>query len=230
MAISLVGTAEDAATTDFDLTLPTLAENDVVYLFVAQIGTGIGLTDPNGFTELFNSTDVVDRFVVLRKVMGATPDTTVTIDTATVSRTVIALAVCLRGVDTTTPEDATTTGTTTATSSTNPDSASITTVTNGAWVISAFRTAVGDTTVTAPSGYTNQVDHTLNALTAGAATKEVATAGAEDPASWTNVSSGSWYAATIAVRPAGAAAAVPPGGRLIGGILTRPKLVMGRLH
>jgi hypothetical protein len=213
MAITLVGTAENsvAPATSLTVTLPTLAEDDVVYLFVTASAAGPPATTitTSGYTKLHDQTVSVSgsngRFTVWRKVMGATPDSNVVIShTSGSSAPGAAVAVCLRGVDPTTPEDATLTAAG-PTTSTTPDSPSITTVTDDAWVISAFGAGVSDTTVTAPSGYSNQVDRNSSFFavnTVGAATKEIATAGAEDPASWTNLSSGNWSAVSVAVRPA----------------------------
>jgi hypothetical protein len=213
MAISLVGVAENSSSaSSFSVTLPTLAEDDVVYVLVGMSTAldSVGSTNtPSGYTSLVNEFDTVvtpaRRLQVFRKVMGASPDASVTIARTGSSDITSAVAVCLRGVDTTTPEDTTTTKAG-WTSSTNPDSPSITTANNNAWVISGFVSQINDAAVTAPSDYSNQVDRAAtNAganITVGAATKEVATAGAEDPASWTNVSSGIWYAVSIAVRSA----------------------------
>jgi hypothetical protein len=212
MAITLVNVAENSGSgASYNVTLPTLLENDVVYLFVGSAGAlGLpGTVAVSGYAKLIdvNHTALAHlRYYVFRKKMGAVPDTVASIVSTGGNPDIsCAVAVCLRGVDQTTPEDATTT-TAGFTNSTNPDSPSITTVTPGAWVISGFGITINDAAVTMPSGYANQVDRSGTGggshSTVGAATIEKASAGAENPASWTNVATGQWYAVSIAVRPA----------------------------
>jgi hypothetical protein len=72
-------------------------------------------------------------------------------------------------------------------------------------VIPVAGSKVSDAAITAPSGYSNH--YTINqtdsaSITVAGATLEKTTAGAENPASWTNWATGNWYAITIAVRPA----------------------------
>lgn len=92
-----------------------------------------------------------------------------------------------------------------------PDSPSITTVTNGALVISIFGGLIDslDATYTEPSGYTKQVDilgDSTYDFGLGIATKTVTSAGAEDPGAWSGVTllsaSQYWGAASLAIRPA----------------------------
>jgi hypothetical protein len=110
----------------------------------------------------------------------------------------------LRGVDLGTPLDtaATTAGVTT---STNPDCPSITTVANNAWVLAVAGNRVSDADIGTVSGYSNQYQaqgNDTNAMSVGGATKEIASPGAENPAAWTTWLSGTWFAITIAIRPA----------------------------
>lgn len=150
-----------------------------------------------------------------RKIQGATPDSTVASGapgtTPFAALGLSGVAYVLRGVDTTTPEDATPT-TATGSGSTAPDSPSITTVTANAWNISFVGGRTFDTAVTAPTGYTNQADISINAVdapaTVGIASIEVASPGAEDPAAWGGWVDNRWVAASIAVRPAAAAVVV----------------------
>lgn len=114
------------------------------------------------------------------------------------------LAIVFRGVDQTTPIDATTT---TATNTAgDPDPAAITTVTNGAMVVAlAFLDDDLVTESTAPSGYIRAAENIFGSGGAGgtlmAFYKTVATAGSENPG--TIVTSGDdwWWAATVALRP-----------------------------
>lgn len=208
MAITLVGTAEVANTTQsaMSVALPAgTTTNDVVYAFqCCPANPGIGVTT-SGYTTLFSHTGASTRIGGFRKVMGGTPDTTIAFSASAAGGNA-AVIIVLRGVDTTTPEDATTVSQSTDTNSTNPDPPSITTVTTDAWVLACAGSGVSDTSVTAPTGYSNQVD--INAapgfgnVTAGLASKVVTSPGAENPGTWTNWSSGNWRGASIAVRPA----------------------------
>lgn len=222
MALSFIGSAEnnvaDASVSTITLTLPAgIAENDVVY--VAYVASSNGGADKNMAMTTTGYSELADLFAndadecnlgVYRKLMGATPDSTA--ETATVATGGVpkGAAVChvWRGVDTTTPEDATTT-TATAVNSAIPNSPSIITVTANAIVLSAVGSSQFDATVTAPAGYANQVDITgpdTRAL-AGIASKSIASPGTEDPAAWTDITDAAteaWCAATVAIRPAAA--------------------------
>lgn len=222
MAITLVGTASASTINDTNVTvtLPVgTTTDDVVYAafcFGDPTDRDVGIVT-SGYTELadlFANDNRDINFAVYRKVMGGTPDTTVEFDTPTATGNIAAAGavVVLRGVDTTTPEDATTT-TATGIDGSQVDPPSITTATNGAWVIAA----AGWTNLavpTAPSGYSNLIeDSGDDAQDANImmATKEIATAGAENPGVFGNtVGAGTdaWCAVTIAVKPSGGAAAV----------------------
>lgn len=207
MAISLVGTAEvahiDTSATVMTLTLPGgLQQDDVVYVFASHtdaVLAGVSITSPVGWSTIISG-GTNDGYAVFRKVMGASPDSSVDFNSDSSStRGSAAIAIALRGVDTTTPEDAA------ATEAASLDPASITTVTNGAWVLSFMRSEVTDAAITAPTSYVNQVDTTANDntdVTVGGATREIAVAGAENPGAWTGLTSTLPYSATIAVRPA----------------------------
>ncbi len=215
MAITLVGLpVENSASEGADVTLVLplgMAENDVVYVFVGANSVGDVGTSSSGWTALrtpnligSSGADLVSQ--VYRKVMGAIPDVSITLTSdGTLGDAMAAVGYALRGVFTSAPEDATPTTSNVETGAA-PDSPSITTVTNGAWVLS-FAAADGlDTTVVAPTGYSNQVDVVGNDsadVTVGGATKEIALAGAEDPPAWTT-----WtvvndaHGWSVAVRPA----------------------------
>ena len=220
MAITLVGTASANRATDgaLTVTLPVgTTTNDVVY-FAYEFGDNSDFNmsmSTTGYTEiadLFGDDDFKCNLAVFRKVMGGTPDTEAVSNAhgGNAGSSIAAVVMVLRGVDTTTPEDAA--ATTLAAANTNiPDPPSITTVTNGAWVL-----AVGSSTnaevATAPTGYSDVV----TAVATGAwdncgiamALKEIAVAGAENPGAFGNITDSSGRAAcsvTIAVRPAAAA-------------------------
>lgn len=210
--ITLVGSPTEAggAAADngdsFTLTLPTgLLIDDVVYVFSVYGTTAGGSLVADGWTQIAE-VDNTHRSRVYRKVMGPVPDTEVVIaGSGSASDGGAAVAHALRGVNRWTPED--TTPTTATGSSTNPDPPSITTLTNKAWVFAFAASRTADGSVTAPTGYANQVDVSTgesNAAMAAGATKEVTAAGAEDPAAWTSWTTGLWATVSVAVRPASA--------------------------
>jgi hypothetical protein len=178
------------------LTLTSLAQNDVVYV----LARGVGSITSGGWTQLDN----VGNQYLWRKVMGATPDTTVEM-TGNGSGTVSSVAryIALRGVDTTTPEDGVT-----ITSASSLDPASITPKTTGAMALVFTGDSVNDGTVTVPTGYTGGATNqpgTGTSQTVGIAYKSGLTANtAEDPGAWTNWTSSSPVSRTLVVRASGA--------------------------
>jgi len=207
MAVSLIGTVHGNAANggDVALALPAMQFGDVVYLFGGH-GENTGLVGPAqaGWTQL--TLLVVPTgaayFGVWRKVMGTTPDTSVTgRGNGNGADATAYAAYCFRGVDIGTPEDATTT---TATGIGQPDGASITTVKDNAWVLSLWGAARVDAAVTNPSGYTNQLGDTVSdsvAYCTYGALKTVSPAGAENPGAWSNFTGGGFAIATVALRP-----------------------------
>jgi hypothetical protein len=212
MAISVVGTCEAIqadGSTNVTLTLPAgMQQDDVVYVFTGDARVHALSTSSTGWTDLgqeYGATYI--SLAAFRKVMGASPDTTFVLD-ADLAIPLGAIGIALRGVHAT-PEDATMVQSNSAAAA--PDNGSITTANDGALVIAvAAGGGAGDTSdasVTAPTGYSNQVDANADlstwALTLAFATKSVAVAGAENPAAW-----GTWTAPinacmlTLAVRPA----------------------------
>src|SRR6478736_2981957 len=209
MAISLVGSAEGSKTTSgtYTINLPGGTTTDDLVLVV--VGTSALYTTPSintsGYTNAVSYNSGAGKIEAFYKKMGGTPDSTVVINQSDFVGTYLSCAevFVFRGVDTTTPIDAT--ATTTSGSSTTPDSPSITTATNGSAVISAVQSNVNDASVTAPSGYGDQGDIGATgsaSSTTAVAWKIVTAAGAEDPPSWTNFDSSSWAAVTIALRDA----------------------------
>jgi hypothetical protein len=208
MAISLVGTVTGGAANgaDVTLTLPGgIAENDLVCVFGGSYqGFASAGVSTSGYTE---NTDYLGATMELSfsyKKMGASPDASVTgIGSGNSNLASAYVAMVFRGVDTSTPIDATTV--TTEGSGSSPNSASITTVTNGAAVISAVISDNQDTSVTAPTGYGNTANGNASDLlstTVAAAWKAVSSAGAENPEPWTTWSNREWSALTVALRPA----------------------------
>ena len=201
MAISFIGSAENSAANggDVTVTLPGgMAADDIVV-----VGEKEGNSSGNGGISGYTIIRQDARFCTWRKFMPATPDSSFTsTGSGGTSNAHVVCCHVYRGVDTTTPLDQTTTYV--EGSSTTPDSPSITTVTDGAAVVSAVTSGVSDTTVTAPTGFSDQIDRNhsdASPATVGIAWIARATAGAYDPPSWTNFSTGSWGAQSIALRP-----------------------------
>ena len=224
MALVLVGVAENSAADGADVTVTHpggVAAGDVVY-FAYAIGDNDNVNQnmamsTAGYTELAdlqikqNSSGADCNFGAYRKIMGGTPDSTaVCTGLGGVDASVAAVEHVWTGADQTTPEDATTT-TGTSISGSNPQSPAIVTATANAIVLTIAGATLSDTSVTAPTGYSNQVDRdqldTTN-VTIGMASKLVASPGTETPAAWTTWTSGADCMATVAIRPAAAAGAI----------------------
>jgi len=149
------------------------------------------------------TTDVpINKIGLWYKVMGATPDTTVvTLGSGNGVDTTGYAAYVLIGVDAAIT-DATTVRDTPGTG-TNPNPSPITTATNNALVIVCSNSQVNDASITAPSGYTNQVNANAtdtNPGTIGMASINKATAGTETPATWTTWASGNNRSYTAAIK------------------------------
>jgi len=174
------------------LTFPVgVQQDDVVYVCSGIDGTVSPSTA--GYTELATITSGGHRVGVWRKIMGVTPDASVTISgTGQPQDAHTAVALILRGVEVTQPEDAT--STTASGSSTDPNNPAITTNTNTALVLAFASSRVNDTAITAPSGYNNQtniaVSDTKPLNHSSSNKRDIPPAGVEDPASWTDWASG----------------------------------------
>jgi len=215
MAIEIIGTPQVGNTNNgADVTLtwstrPSEGDYTIVVIGSPAPSAAVGTVSTTGYDVVSGATHAGaaaanPSLVIYWKKQGATTDTTVVANAAN-SNTVdtSAIGFVLRGVDSTTLLDAVT-ATAGETTSTNPDPASIAGASaNFCTIVAACMTAVKDTSITAPSGYTgySQVgddiyDHTL------AAAYKLNCNGTEAPASWTDWGSGLWYAITIAIKPA----------------------------
>lgn len=187
-----------------------LAQDDVVYVAVASSSTAdqnVTAAGVGTWTELVDlyANDTTDvNMGVYRQIMGATPDSSVTLDGTSGAANHAAIAVALRGVDTTTPEDATTTSAQTIDTGT-PDNPAITTVTNDAWVLAFAASSEADIATAAPAGYQDLRAEALTNIALVFSRKKVDTAGAENPGSYASIvgtGADSYCVATVAVRPA----------------------------
>lgn len=161
-----------------------VAENDVA------IAWGQAASTPSGWTEISSRSFNMRAF---RKVQGSTPDTSITLTGSGCTGVMI-----FRGVDTTTPEDATPTN-----SGTN-NPAAITTVTDECMIaVLYFGEAVFVSYTAAPSGYADigSANNTVEEKGIGGGYLLVGTAGVYDPGSF-NTDETEARVHTIALRPA----------------------------
>jgi hypothetical protein len=137
---------------------------------------------------------------------GSEEDDVVTLDWGATSVITHAVAVGLSGVDTTTPFDVTQTGPTNGGS--NPDPASITPVTDGAWVLAivAGNRVGGTSTPTISTGYSTAFTQAPDERALVITYKELATAAADNPSAWTWTPIDNHTTVTDALRPAGGGA------------------------
>lgn len=176
-----------------------------------------GVTTPTGYTEVYDlwANDARDANLSVNwKIMGATPDTSVTVsgfnNAANGGATVVHV---WRGANQTTPMDVTPpAGVVTPGNQAHPDSPAITPVTSGAVVLTVGGGTgdAGPLAHTAPTGYGDTrsatgVGSTMSFIV-DIASKAWSGSGAEDPAVWTggdvDTNSDSMAAGTLAIRPA----------------------------
>lgn len=168
--------------------------------------------DTAGYTEVADlyANDIYDaNLSVSWKVMGGTPDASVTVRASgTTGRGSACVVHVWRGVDTSQPLDVTTT-TATGINGADATHAAITPVTSGAVVLACMGAATSSAggAKTAPAGYGNALSEDSSAVrsaVAGIASKAWSS-GSESPGSWsggTSSTADSWGAATLALRPA----------------------------
>lgn len=228
--ISVVGrtTQSFGSSTSGSITLPSgLQEGDLVIVAVGSDGSLPN--QPSGWVNLNNTANGTEYARTVYKVMGATPDTSVSI--SGLSTASAAIAIGIRGFDSTTLFDATAT---VATGSTGmPNAPSITTVNNNSLVI-----ALGfldddnvQSSVTAPSGYSNL--SVIQSSTAGQtvmlATKSVSSFGVEDPAQFGGTGDDEWVALTIAIRPSLGWTTATDGADILASSITAGKIAVGAI-
>lgn len=232
MAISFVGShvgthaATSAQSVNFSSLLneaggtPTVLEDDIVFVAVENSSTvdrGDGTLVPSTYTPAHTAdyrNDANDsNFQVSFKVMGATPDTSVSIPASNATTAGVGYAIFVfRGVDTTTPQD-TTTLVTGAINTGKANPPAIEPVTSGAWIAVFAGAAVaagavfsnaGDLSATANHFRSATITTTTNDANIGAGLKTDWAAGPFDPAIFggsTTTNTGSWSAVSVALRP-----------------------------
>lgn len=198
--ITFVGSGEATSpTADAVITVPSGTKHGDVMIACTNELTATPNFDIEGFAELVNEAGTNTDLQCGRKVVGTTVPSTITCrgQGGPVSCTVMVF----RGVARPTAEDVTTPAAATSGGSTTPDSPSITTVSPEVVIISAVATAAGDSSVTQPTGFNDQVDIADLGRTTAMAHRMLGHTGAYDPPSWTNFTSSEWIASTIALRP-----------------------------
>lgn len=184
----------------------TPAANDYVLIIQANDNNldGDGPVSGQGYSNLFDTVSSSPGGRVDRKVLTGA-DTTVDINRRANTITAV-LIVVFRGVDTTTPEDVTSTSATG--SSGMPDAPSIDPTTNDCMIVACGMLDDDDATATAPANYTNLVTGNTGqaSTTVGAtvcmATRQLSGHAAENPAAFGGDGSDAWAALSIALRPA----------------------------
>lgn len=205
MAISSIGGNDYAAagTGSATLSLVTATSGDLILIMGVADGSGAyGTVTQSGWTQLFAVQNAANNitFSLSYKISDGT-ETSATVNKSDGSRSqrVVWHHHIFRGVNTSNPFDATYV---TATGSAGgPNSPSITTVTDGAYVISCGGTDVADAFSTKPTGYSNNFTEAYGDVTCVFANKAISPAGAENPSSWTDFTDGNWVAASVALRP-----------------------------
>jgi hypothetical protein len=225
---------------------PTLAQNDLVIVTVFQAGAATRTQAqllPTGYTashaSVITSTDTnISSMQTSHKFMGVSPDTSVSIPASASTTAGIAYSIFVfRNVDTTTPMDVTAV-TASGINTAQPDPAAITPTTAGAWIYVAGGGAMAAGAApqsTAPTGLdttTNAWRQTVLTTTTndpGLATgfKSNWASGAFDcPAftGYTTTNTGSWTAATLALRPA-----ILPQTYTVGSVLNGAATITGNI-
>lgn len=180
------------------------------FVQVSNLNPGVGTAGYAEVADLYQNDTRDANLSANWKIMGGSPDTAVNcLGSGSATNGSVCVVQVWRNVDQANPLDVVST-TAQLNNSAIPNSPAITPITSGAVVISAGlgTGAAVDTSVTAPTGYGNQVDISVdpsNAATVGIASKSWSGSGAEDPAAWTTwttTTSDSWAAVTLALRPA----------------------------
>lgn len=211
MSISCVNMLTGSATNGGDVTITFsggIEENDVVLVVGGHGVTTTTITGPTGYTAIATHDTTAPIGGAWYKVMGATPDSSVTCSGGgNVNDGVAYVAYVFRGVD---PDNVLDVAATTATASgAAPDAPSITPSTVGSWIVAAGMNDANDTGVTEPTGYyfpTRANGNDVADYTVAGAINPYWTSGAEDPGGWSLWATGECFSVTIALRPLSAVA------------------------
>jgi hypothetical protein len=223
MAISVVGGVAGASINGGNVTLTVTGlgaqQDDIILVFGGIGGTAAGTQGASGsvsgaYQQLVLTDVGANQFYVGWQRMGATPDATITCTgNADAGDSAAYAMIIVRGVTTASPPTDVAT-TSTNGSSTNPNPPSIDWSTPGTAVFVGALSVVNDASIVIPSGYSsaNLLAYTATANDGEDASVAVAylltPADPEDPAAFTNWTTGVWQAATVALK-AGVAAVYP---------------------
>jgi hypothetical protein len=172
-----------------------MQEGDLCFVIVGSDTTQPNL--PSGWSDASAITYGNGFQRTIYKVMGATPDTTVSLTGLSASGA-SAVAIAFRNA-----EYSTITTATAASGMPNPPSVT-TTINNSVVLIVGAVDDDSFSDTAAPSGYSNLIEQEAvgdTGMTVMAAAKTVATAGAEDPGAFTGSGTDDWYAASIILVP-----------------------------
>lgn len=220
-AISIVGTSQTdysvTGATTRQITLPSgIAADDLIVIWSStQDSASPGAPTAPGFTQRWSEGHASSFRPLLtclyKKAVGTESGTTVTLTWGTSLDNAL-VCVVFRGVDTTTPFDVAFTGPTNGTN--NPDPASITPVTNGAWVLVAVgaNRPGGLPTPTISTGYSTATTQVPDERGMIITYKALNPAAADNPAAWTWATVDHHTTVTDALRPAIAGGGGPPTG------------------
>jgi hypothetical protein len=192
-------------------------EGDLVVVTVS-VGTQarqptIAISTPSGYTPLTaqrtTATTYDTNVQTCYKVMGSTPDTSVTIPASgNIADGISYVIQVFRGVDTANPMDVTPTYATGSGVTAAPDPAAITPTTAGAWIVccgGAAANAGGTMTASYLTNFLAYNGADTNDALIGCGYYTGWTSGSYDPAQFTGFANAnnSWGATTLALRPAG---------------------------
>lgn len=191
-----------------------LQQNDLVLFFIT-VEDNDTITSMDGFDEVCQLAAVINtdsQTAIFRK-FAAASETTYTFTIPTPERW-LGHVLAYRGVDQTTPIDVACQEAEYFNDG-SPAAPAVTTVTDGAWVVTTWGGLQSGATHTEPTDYTERIDFNSSNIGHGLADMTVATAGMEDPGDWTGFNTGAdGVVFTFGLRPA-----APPG--LSGGLLRR---------
>jgi len=223
MAITYVGgTTGYGESSPYDISLTTLtggtdsspSTGDIVVInWGVYRGSNQTMTvNTSGYTQVADlyANDTTDTNLgCAYKIMGATPDTVVNVNgSGAATGGANAVIQVWRGVDVTTPMDATPT-TATGVNTTYSQNPSITPVTSGAVIIIAAGNGTNSslTVSTTPSGYSNmlEISYDPGYVSTNYIASKYWVSGTENPANWVmsaTSTTSAWCAITMALRPA----------------------------
>jgi len=201
-AITYVGSSTATGTGTLTLNIGSsitgLKEDDLVLIIVHSDGSLPNR--PTGWAEITSQTNNTSYVRYLYKQMNRTIDTSVSITGGTTANSAIAIAIRGASIESW--------ATDTNTGATAPNPTSVTTTVNNSWVVVMSGVENDQMTgITAPTGYTN-LTSVINNVAGGAgstcmvATKEVATAGSENPSAFGGTGyNGDGISLTLVLKP-----------------------------